>query len=110
MYFLERPNFPGPIGFPTLVAITTADLLFLFLSQRPIMASDSPPTFPAPQVEYTSAVSIKSKPERINSSKIPKPSGSLTVQPNTLPPRANGETLIPDLPKFLFSIDCFLYL
>src|SRR3546814_7098896 len=72
---------------PTLVAMTTRSLTPRDLSQCPIIASDSPPTFPGTQFEYMSAVSIKLYPASKRASSRENDSVWFAVQPKTLPPK-----------------------
>ncbi len=79
--------------------MTTWSRLPLRLSHLPMMVSDSPPTWPGAQIEYTSAVSMKLQPASSQASSSEKLVASSTVQPNTLPPKASGETCSPELPS-----------
>src|SRR3546814_5167683 len=81
---------------PTLVAMTTRSLTPRDLSQCPIIASDSPPTFPGTQFEYMSAVSIKLYSASKRSSSRENDSVWFAVQPKTLPPKHRGGTLRPE--------------
>src|SRR3546814_15854657 len=77
---------------PTLVAMTTRSLTPRDLSQCPIIASDSPPTFPGTQFEYMSAVSIKLYPASKRASSTENDSVWFAGQPKTLPPKHRGGT------------------
>src|SRR3546814_19829616 len=91
---------------PTLVAMTTRSLTPRDLSQCPIIASDSPPTFPGTQFEYMSAVSIKLYPASKRASSRENDSVWFAVQPKTLPPKHRGGTLRPEPPRLRCSIGC----
>src|SRR5690349_10709277 len=72
-----------------------------------MMVSDSPPACPVTQREYESAVSIRLKPEATKASSSRNDIASSAVQPNTLPPNANGATSKPVLPSLRFSMSSF---
>src|SRR5690242_20578796 len=99
MYGLAKPFSVGDSSIPTLVAMTTRLRLPDRASQLPITVSDSPPLCPGAHFEYTSAVSTRLNPASTNRSRIANEVGSSAVQPKTLPPNANGATLIPELPS-----------
>src|SRR5512142_1840522 len=64
-----------------------------------MIVSDSPPWWPGTQREYEFAVSIRFPPAATNASRRLKDVGSSAVQPNTLPPNANGATAKPVRPS-----------
>src|ERR1700722_7430782 len=90
---------------PTLVARITFFRWPLRLNQLPSTVSDSPPLWPGPHREYTSAVSTKLNPAPTKASRMAKEVGSSAVQPKTLPPRQMGETSRPDAPSLRVFID-----
>src|SRR5512144_2285846 len=88
---------------PTFVAMTTSSWRPRRPIQRPMIVSDSPPRCPVTQREYEFAVSIRLKPAATKRSSSANDVGSSAVQPNTLPPSANGATRMPLRPRGRFS-------
>src|SRR5690349_1889877 len=89
---------------PTLVAITTRLLLPRALSHLPMIASDSPPRCCGTHFEYTSAVSMQSKPAARKPSSSLKDVASSAVHPSTLPPKIKGAISSPEFPSLRFCM------
>src|SRR5277367_2139782 len=99
------PCLPDPIRLPTFVASTTCVRLPLRWNHLPSTDSDSPPTCPGIQAEYTSAVSMKFVPPPTQASSNLNAVLSSMVQPNTLPPKASGDTRRDERPSgFQFTL------
>src|SRR6185437_12968594 len=105
MYSLERPDSPGAISTPTLVAMITRSRTCRRRSQLPMTLSDSPPLWPGTQSEYASAVSMKLNPAPMKASSTRKEVGSSAVHPKTLPPRASGPISNPEAPSLRLIMD-----
>src|ERR1017187_3822544 len=84
---------------PTLVARITSLRLPDWASHFPSIVSDSPPVCPGAQREYTSAVSMKRRPESNAASSTRNEAGSSSVQPKTFPPRQIAGTSGPAFPS-----------
>src|SRR5450759_2014459 len=93
----DRPPSLGPLpmGFPTLVATTHCSRSVEI--SLPVTRSDSP-------LAYASAVSMKLMPAARAESTMRPASAASVRAPNIIVPRQMGETLMPLLPSFRYSM------
>src|SRR4029453_19342737 len=99
-----RPFMSGPSSEPTFVTTIVRLRLPRLRIHSPMIVSDSPPLLPGTHFEYTSAVSIVSKPAAVNRSSNANEVALSAVQPNTLPPNTSGVMWRPVRPRRRFSI------
>src|ERR1035437_453727 len=97
----DRPPSLGPLpmGFPTLVATTHCSRSVEI--SLPVTRSDSP-------LAYASAVSMKLIPAARAESTMRPASAASVRAPNIIVPRQMGETLMPLLPSFRYSMSLSL--